>query len=99
MHRGYSNIIELNPFTYEYNIIVDGREYDFYTRIQGKHQLVPNRGVLITSSDQGRVFEVDGEGNITFEFLNTYGDKKENLAISEARFLPVNFFKEVPQCN
>jgi hypothetical protein len=42
MHRGYSNIIELNPFTYEYNIIVDGREYDFYTRIQGKHQLVPN---------------------------------------------------------
>ena len=37
-------------------------------------------------------------GNITFEFLNTYGDNQEYLAISEARFLPKNFFKELPQC-
>lgn len=99
MHRGYSNIMELDPVTYEYKIIVEGTEYEFYTWHRGKHQLVPNGGVLITSSAQGRVFEVDGEGKITFEFLNTYGGKNEYLSLSEARFLPKDFFKELPQCN
>ena len=98
MHRGYSNITELNPFTYEYEIIVNGETYNFYTWWRGKHEMMPNGGVLITSSDQGRVFETDVNGNITFEFLNTYGDNQEYLAISEARFLPKNFFKELPQC-
>lgn len=98
MHRGYSNITELNPVTYEHDIIVDGKTYDFYTWWRGKHEMMPNGGILITSPDQGRVFETDGEGNLTFEFLNTYGDNHQYLAISEARFLPKNFFKELPQC-
>jgi hypothetical protein len=60
--------------------------------------MMPNGGALITSPDQGRVFETDEEGNITFEFLNIYGDNQEYLAISEAQFLPKNYFKELPQC-
>jgi hypothetical protein len=98
MHRGYCNITELNPFTYEYDILVDGETYNFYTWWKGKHQMMPDGGVLITSPDQGRVFETNGEGNITFEFLNTYGGSQENMAVSEARFLPENFFKDLPQC-
>ena len=96
-NRGYSNITELNPVTYEYDIIVDGKTYNFYTWWRGNHQMMHNGGVLITSSDQGRVFEIDGEGNLVFEFLNNYG-KNQYLSISEARFLPKNFFKELPQC-
>jgi len=98
MHRGYSNITEVNPVTFEYDIIIDGETYNFYTWWRGKHQMMPNGGALITSSDQGRVFETDREGNITFEFLNTYGDNQEYLAISEALFLPKYFFKELPTC-
>ena len=109
--RGYCNITELNPVTYEYDVLVYGEPYNFYTMWRGKHQMMPEGGFLITSSDQGRVFETNGEGTITFEFLNTYGDKKEHLAksksrlfyqeymaVSEARFLPKDFFKDLPQC-
>ena len=56
----------MDPRTYKHKLIVDGSAYDFYTWWRGKHQLLPNGGVLITSPDQGRVFEVDSEGEITF---------------------------------
>ena len=98
MNRGYSNITEVNPVTYEYDIVLDGEKYNFYTWWRGKHQMMPNGGALITSPDQGRVFETDGEGNITFEFLNVYGENQEYLAISEAQFFPKSYFKELPQC-
>ncbi len=98
MHRGYSNIIEINPETYQYDILVDGRKYDFYTWWRGKHQIMPDGGVLITSPDQGRVFETNKEGDLTFEFLNLYKDNNQYLVISEARFLPINYFEELPQC-
>lgn len=98
MHRDYSNIMEVNPVTYEHNIAVDGKKYNFYTWWRGKHQRLPNGGFLITSADQGRVFEIDGNGEITFEFLNTYKRNQEYLAISEARFLSTDFFEDLPQC-
>lgn len=103
-HRRYSNILELNPATMAFDVAVDGKSYQFYSAIRGKHQRLPGGGYLITSSDQGRVFEVDPEGNVTFEFLNLYsdnkreGDKAELLLVSEARFLPIDFFKELPKC-
>jgi Arylsulfotransferase (ASST) len=108
MHRKYSNIIEVDPLTLKSKMLLDGAKYNFYTWIQGKHQLLPNDGLLVTSPQQGRVFEVDGQGNITFDFLNIYGEGKAKhayngekgmLLLSEARFLPVNFFGELPQCN
>lgn len=98
MHRGFSNIMEVNPNTYEYNIILKGEKYNFYTWWRGKHQMMPNGGFLVTSSEQGRVFETSSEGDITFEFINSYGENQEVLAISEALFLPKNYFKELPQC-
>ena len=107
MHRKYSNIIELDPATFKHRVLLDGEKYNFYTWIQGKHQRLPNGGLLVTSSQQGRVFEVDGEGNITFDFLNIYAEDKAKkaykgekgmLILSEARFLPTNFFGELPQC-
>ena len=98
MHRGYSNIMELDPVTYDYNIMLDGEKYDFYTWMRGKHQLLDNGGLLVTSPQQGWVFEVDEQGEMTFEFLNTYGGEKEFMAVSEARFLPETFFKELATC-
>ena len=98
MHRDYSNIMEINPSTYEHRVILDGEKYNFYTWWRGKHQMMPDGGVLITSPSQGRVFETDASGNVTFEFLNIFGEDKEKLAISEAMFLPEDYFKELPSC-
>lgn len=99
MHRGFSSIIELNPLNFDYEYIVEGEKYDFYTWMRGKHQLVPNNGYLITSSQQGRVFEVDEQGEVVFDFINSYGKKKEALVVSEAAFLPLDFFNELPKCD
>jgi hypothetical protein len=98
MHRGFSEIKEINPITYTHSVILKGEKYNFYTWWRGKHQIMPSGGVLTTSSDQGRVFETDAKGNITFEFINTYKKGQEYLVISEALFLPLNYFKELPQC-
>lgn len=98
MHRGFSNIMEIEPVTYRHKILVDGEDYNFYTWHQGKHQVLDNYNVLVTSPQQGWVFEVDKHGEIVFEFLNFYGGKRDFIKVSEARFLPTNFFKELPAC-
>lgn len=98
MHREYSNIVEIDPATYKHRVALDGKPYDFYTWWRGKHQPLPGGGLLVISSDQGRVFETDAEGNVTFEFINRYAENNQTLAISEARFLAPDFFKELPQC-
>jgi len=98
MHRGFSSIVEIDPVSYRHKTLVDGEKYDFYTWHQGKHQVLDTNGVLVTSPQQGWVFETDESGEIVFEFLNYYGGKKEFIKVSEARFLPTNFFKELPVC-
>jgi hypothetical protein len=42
MHRGYSNIMEVNPVSYKHKIIVEGEKYNFYTWHRGKHQRMPD---------------------------------------------------------
>ena len=99
MHRGYSSIVEMDPVTFKTNKVVAGDAYGFYSWIRGKHQRVPGGGYLVTSTEQGRVFEVNSQGEVTFEFINRYGENNEFLAISEARYLPMDFFKGIKKCN
>ncbi len=100
MHRGFSNIMEINPETYEHSVPVEGEKYNFYSRIRGKHQFLSNGNFLITSSHQGRVLEINPEGEVVFEFLNLYNkENKEYLFVSEAKLLPLDFFDNLPRCN
>ncbi|MCZ6490432.1 MAG: aryl-sulfate sulfotransferase [Acidobacteria bacterium] len=98
MHRGYSSIVEVGPQTMERRILVDGADYDFYSRIRGKHQELPDGSFLITSSGQGRVFEVAPDGTVTFDFHNPFSEEHGALSVSEARFLPPGYFQELPTC-
>jgi len=98
MHRGQSKIIEVDPRSGARRTMVDGAEYDFYTRHRGKHQELPDGTMLITSSQQGRVFEVAPDGRVTFDFHNRFSEEHGALAVSEARFVPPDFFEELPTC-
>lgn len=98
MHRGYSRIVEVNPKTFEHRTAVPGAPYDFETWMRGKHQPMPGGGYLITSTQQGRVFETGANGEVTFEFVNLYDGRGELLVVSEARFLAPDFFEELPKC-
>ena len=98
MHRGYSNIQQINPSNFQHSIALAGEDYQFYTWARGKHQRMPDGGFLITSPEQGRVFETNADGQIVFEFLNTF-QEDQYMKISEAQFLPLDYFQEIPTCN
>ncbi|KAA9132662.1 hypothetical protein F3N42_05440 [Marinihelvus fidelis] len=99
MHRGLSSIVEIDPKTYQHETVMPGQPYNFYTWRRGKHQRMDDGGFLVTSTEQGRVFEVDAEGNIVFDFINVYEGEGSYLVLSEAFFLPEDFFgDDLPVC-
>lgn len=98
MHRDYSRIYEIDPQTYASTVAVPGEPYQFYTWHRGKHDAVPGGGYLITSTEQGRLFETNAQGDIVFDFINRFEEDGKFLAVSEGRFLPLDYFEELPEC-
>jgi len=91
MSRDYSRIVSISPKSFQAEVIFDGRKNDFYSRIRGKQQLTENGNLIITSTQQGRVFEVNPDGDVVLEFINTKpGNDESNFVISEAIWLPHN---------
>lgn len=82
----YSDIVALDPATGESRVTLKGADYDFFSAINGHHALTPEGTVVVTSSTQGRVFEVDPEtGAVVFEFINAYDwDEGRTLHLSQA---------------
>ncbi|MEM9435138.1 MAG: arylsulfotransferase family protein [Pseudomonadota bacterium] len=94
MHRGISRILSFDPSNYgPPSVILDGQEFGFYTWIRGNHQQMADGSILVTSSQEGRIFEVDNDGNVVFEFINAFGDTgNERLTLSNAIRLPIDYF-------
>ena len=46
----------------------------FFTGIMGKHQWLENGHLVVTSTAEGRGFELDAGGNIVWEYYNLIGD-------------------------
>jgi hypothetical protein len=89
LSRDYSRIISLDLKSYGTKSLLDGRKINFYSRIRGKHQITEAGNILVTSTQQGRVFEVDMDGNRVLEIINKkLGSDKFNYVISEAIWLP-----------
>ncbi len=90
----HSNIIAIDPRTYKSRITLAGSKYDFYSSINGMHEIGEQGNVLVTSSTQGRIFEVNNNGKVVFDFVNRYSDDaKSALHVSNARFLDADFFE------
>jgi hypothetical protein len=97
----HSNIIAIDPGSFAAEPILLGEAYDFYSVINGAHQVTPGGGILVTSSTQGRVFEVDGKGEIVFDFVNWRSkEKAETLHVADSFFLPLDYFhfEDPPTC-
>lgn len=90
---GFSDIISIDPKTYEAEVVIDGADYNFFSGINGNQERTLDGGLLITSSTQGRFFEVNSDGEIVFEFVNSYdGSAKRTLHVGAAYALPLDFF-------
>ncbi|MFO8033246.1 MAG: arylsulfotransferase family protein [Desulfohalobiaceae bacterium] len=97
----FSRILELAPNGYEVDVLYAGEQDNFYSSVRGKHQILPDGRMLITSSQQGRVMMVNQKGETVLEVINKYSNE-EALLVSEAVWLPEGFFDFDPQkskCN
>ncbi len=93
MSRDFSEIISIDPDTLERTTMFDGRKNDFYTRIRGKNQILDDGTLIVTSPQQGRAFEVNRDGTVAFEIVNTKpGSNTMNYVISEMKWLSPDFF-------
>jgi hypothetical protein len=63
----------------------------FYTRIMGTHQTLENHNLLITESMQGRVFEVNEQGKVVWEYVQPFNDERAAI-IEEATRLKYDYF-------
>ncbi len=90
-NRDYSQIVTIEPKSYRLEVVFDGRMNDFYSRIRGKHQLTEAGNLIVTSTQQGRVFEVNPDGAIVLEIFNTKAKSEEyNYTVSQAIWRPFN---------
>ncbi len=89
----FSRIVKIDPMTMKFTEVYNGRSDKFYSSDFGKHQILPNGNILISSPEQGRVFEINQFGEISFEFLNQY-DENQSLIISQGIWLPEDYFSE-----
>ncbi|GAB5467243.1 MAG: arylsulfotransferase family protein [Rhodospirillales bacterium] len=89
MGEDFSEIVSIDPVTFERTTLFDGRENNFYTRIRGKQQRLNSGALIVTSAQQGRAFEIDPTGEIALEIVNTKpGGEPLNYVISDLRWLP-----------
>jgi hypothetical protein len=101
LNRSYSRIVSIVPGSPDVRVVLDGRSNDFYSRIRGKHQATAAGTLLVTSPQQGRVFEIERDGHVVFEMLNLRpGSGAFNYPLSEALWLPSDtpMFKEGVPC-
>ncbi len=87
-----SNIMRVDPATGRTEVVYGERAgQEFLSVIRGKHDLTPEGGFLITEFEAGRVFEVDAQGRIVWEYIRRY-DPEQVLEITEARLYPSSYF-------
>jgi hypothetical protein len=93
MSLDYSRIVGIVPASQSTRVVFDGRSADFYSRIRGKHQITRAGNLLITSPQQGRVFEVEPNAHMALEIFNLKpGSEEFNYPISEAIWFPSDAF-------
>jgi len=71
VERGHSRVVEIDPdsgkIVWEYK---DEPPEDFYSKLKGSAQRLPNGNTLICESQKGHVIEVTKEGQVVWEWLN-----------------------------
>jgi hypothetical protein len=84
---GGSTVIEVDPVTGNAKTLYGGSPGQrMYSNIRGKHQKLANGNLLITESESGRLLEVDGKGEIVWEYVNRYDDKDVALIFEGTRY-------------
>jgi hypothetical protein len=76
-YRPYTRVVEINPvkreIVWEYDAESSGApRAAFFTEFTGNARRLPNDNTMITESSWGRVFEVDREGTVVWEWMSPH---------------------------
>jgi len=84
---GDSRILEIDPVTRKASILYEGSDDNpFVTASMGNHQHLPNGNILITESKRGRVFEVNGEREIVWSYINRWDEDEVIVTYQATRY-------------
>ncbi|WP_155829149.1 arylsulfotransferase family protein [Halomonas huangheensis] len=97
---GATRILSIRPGEEDVETLFSGSEdQPFYSWRRGKHQVLEDGSILLTEAEGGRVLDVSGDGEVLWQ-RHMKWDAENNLIITEARFVPDDFFdKELPRCS
>lgn len=91
---GGTRILKVDPVTNSVTPIYGHREDQyFYTNQGGKHQHLLNGNILITECAAGRVFEVNLEGEIVWDWYTSKWDEDHVGEIMQGTRLPEGYLK------
>lgn len=101
MGRGWSDILRIDPRDRSVERLHGGPESAFYSRIRGKHFVQPDGAIGIASAQQGRVYEVNAVGDVTFDAYSLLDGRDDRLLmLTQYEVLPEGYFiKELPSCS
>lgn len=89
---GGSEIMAIDPESRKTDVIYAGNDDRlFFSHQLGAQQILQNGNILITSSEQGWVFEVDRKGTIVWEYVDRY-DENRVATVFEAKRYKYDYF-------
>ena len=92
--RQYSDVISIDPSTYSFEVLVNGKDYDLYSKANARHELTEFGTRMIVSTRQGWVVEVSDTGEVVSSFVNNYSAADSRaLFISQAVRVPETYFE------
>ncbi|KPJ83805.1 MAG: hypothetical protein AMS19_03065 [Gemmatimonas sp. SG8_23] len=92
---GGTNVLEIDPRGGAVEVLYgDAADEWMYTPVRGKHQVLPNGNLLLTVFREGRVVEVDADGEVVWQFVNRYNDAAVTT-VSDAVRYPPDYFVNV----
>lgn len=87
-----TNILAVHPRSGKTRVLYGDRPgQEMLSVFRGYHHEMPDGGLLITEPEAGRVFEVDGNGQIVWEYINRW-DETRVIEMTGARAFPADYF-------
>lgn len=100
---GGSRVIMIKPTTLTGGdweaVYENSQKTPFFTAKRGLLDLPGNGNIIVTESEAGRVFEIDPQGDIVWEYINRYDDKNTASVMHAERYPAAFAEKNYAKCS
>jgi hypothetical protein len=95
-----SQILRVDPDSHSVSVVYGDRSDEvFFTELGGKHQILSNGNTLITEAGTGRVFEINRDREVVWEWVMPRWDETGVAEVLEGTRYPSGFLDRYPDGN